>query len=108
MKKIFEELNMSNEDAYIAYIAKNCLNKFRQDFGYKDGTYIKDWNGKEDNVVAFELANKIGAEDSLFDKLYNDLKKVYACYVVDKQEPHLSNILDDINYIKSVDTEIGE
>ena len=28
--------------------------------------------------------------------------------VLEKQEPHLSNILDDINYIKSVDTEIGE
>ena len=102
MKAIFEKLEMSNEDVYIAYITKNCLNKFRQDNGYKDGTYIKDWNGREDNVVAFELANKIGAEDSLFDKLYNDLKKVYACYVIDKKEPHLSNILDDINYIKSV------
>ena len=108
LKIMFKKLDMSNEDVYIAYITKNCLNKFRQDNGYKDGSYIKNWNGREDNVVAFELANKIGAEDSLFDKLYNDLKKVYACYVIDKKEPHLSNILDDINYTKAVDTEIGE
>ena len=33
------------------YIGKNVLNKFRQDHGYKDGTYKKIWNGVEDNVV---------------------------------------------------------
>jgi hypothetical protein len=72
---------MTNEDVYIAYIVKNCLNKFRQDFGYKDGTYIKEWQGREDNIVAYELANKIGATENLFDRLYSDLRKVYVCYV---------------------------
>lgn len=107
MKRIFEALEMSNEDVYIAYITKNCLNKFRQDNGYKDGTYIKDWNGKEDNVVAFEIANEWGADEELFEQLYLDLETYYKEEVLEKQEPHLSNILDDINYIKSVDTEIG-
>ncbi len=107
MKKIFEELNMGNEDVYIAYITKNCLNKFRQDNGYKDGSYIKNWNGKEDNVVAFEIANEWGADEELFEQLYLDLETYYKEEVLEKQEPHLSNILDDINYIKSVDTEIG-
>lgn len=77
MKKIFEELNMSNEDVYIAYITKNCLNKFRQDNGYKDGTYNKDWNGREDNVVAFEIANEWGADENLFEQLYIDLETYY-------------------------------
>lgn len=63
MKAMFESLNMTNEDVYIAYITKNCLNKFRQDFGYKDGTYIKDWNGREDNIIAFEIANEWGADE---------------------------------------------
>lgn len=81
MKQIFMQLDMSNEDVYIAYIVKNCLNKFRQDFGYKDGTYIKEWQGREDNIVAYELANKIGATENLFDRLYSDLRKVYVCYV---------------------------
>ena len=108
MKRIFTKLNMSNEDVYIAYITKNCLNKFRQDNGYKDGSYIKVWNGKEDNVVAFEIANEWGADEELFEQLYLDLETYYKEEVLEKQEPHLSNILDDINYIKSVDTEIGE
>ena len=81
MKQIFKALNMTNEDVYIAYIVKNCLNKFRQDFGYKDGTYIKEWQGREDNIVAYELANKIGATENLFDRLYSDLRKVYVGYV---------------------------
>lgn len=82
MKQIFKQLGMSNKDVYIAYIVKNCLNKFRQEHGYKTGEYIKDWNGKEDNVVAYELANQLGAKEYLFDELFNELKKVYACYVL--------------------------
>lgn len=81
LKIIFDKLEMTNEDVYIAYITKNCLNKFRQDFGYKDGTYIKEWQGREDNIVAFELANKIGATENLFKELYDDLKKIYVCNV---------------------------
>ena len=108
MKKIFEELNMRNEDVYISYITKNCLNKFRQDNGYKDGSYIKNWNGREDNIVAFEIANEWGADEELFEQLYLDLETYYKEEVLEKQEPHLSNILDDINYTKAVDTEIGE
>ena len=108
MKRIFTKLNMSSEDVYISYITKNCLNKFRQDNGYKDGSYIKNWNGREDNIVAFEIANEWGADEELFEQLYLDLETYYKEEVLEKQEPHLSNILDDINYIKSVDTEIGE
>ena len=85
MKKIFEELNMRNEDVYIAYITKNCLNKFRQDNGYKDGSYIKNWNGREDNVVAFEIANEWGADEELFEQLYLDLETYYKEEVL-KQE----------------------
>lgn len=36
---------------YILYVGKNILNRFRQDHGYKEGHYIKEWNGEEDNVV---------------------------------------------------------
>lgn len=107
MKRIFTKLNMSNEDVYISYITKNCLNKFRQDNGYKDGSYIKYWNGREDNVVAFEIANEWGADEDLFEQLYKDLETYYKEEVL-KQEAHLSNISDDINYTKAVDTEIGE
>ncbi len=45
---------MSNLDVaslYRLYVGKNILNQFRQDHGYKEGTYIKEWHGKEDNLV---------------------------------------------------------
>lgn len=77
MKSIFNELDMSNKDVYIAYIVKNCLNKFRQDNGYKEGTYNKIWNGKEDNVIAYSLANELGAIDNLFEELYKKLNIYY-------------------------------
>ena len=77
MKQIFKFLDMSNEEVYISYITKNCLNKFRQDNGYKKGTYDKYWNEKEDNVVALEVAKGIGAKDSLFEELYSSLEFIY-------------------------------
>lgn len=63
------------------YIAKNVLNMFRQKHGYKDGTYIKNWNGKEDNQVLMQLieANP-SAEPSklllLLGKTYNEITGV--------------------------------
>lgn len=84
MKQIFKQLNMSNEEVYIAYIVKNCLNKFRQDNGYKQGFYIKDWKGKEDNVVAYKIAKEWGATEALFDNLYDDLTVYYNEEVLTK------------------------
>ena len=59
---------------YKFYIAKNILNQFRQNHGYKDGTYIKEWDGKEDNVVMLEIL-----EDRLLNakELYHELEKNY-------------------------------
>ena len=58
------------------YIGKNCLNQFRQDHGYKEGSYIKVWNGNEDNVVMVDLLEKM--EDVGFDDLYSKLKEEYS------------------------------
>lgn len=63
-------------DLHTAYITKNCLNKFRQDNGYKDGTYIKMWNGKEDNVIAWDLARQLDSENK-FENLYKELENYY-------------------------------
>lgn len=48
-------LDLTPDELYNLYIGKNALNKFRQDNGYKEGTYIKIWDGKEDNVVMQEI-----------------------------------------------------
>ena len=56
------------------YIGKNVLNKFRQDNGYKEGTYKKSWNGVEDNVALGEIL-KSGICG--VDEIYNELQKKY-------------------------------
>ena len=63
------------ETLYRLYVGKNILNQFRQDNGYKDGTYIKVWNGEEDNVVM----KRIWEEDSAIkpDALFKELTKLY-------------------------------
>ncbi len=58
------------------YIGKNCLNKFRQDNGYKEGTYIKIWGTQEDNVVMVELLDTMESVD--FDTLYQQLNNEYS------------------------------
>jgi len=60
---------------YQIYMAKNVLNTFRQDHGYKEGSYIKEWNGKEDNVVMFEIIEQMTVFSG--DALYDSLKKRY-------------------------------
>jgi hypothetical protein len=57
------------------YIGKNCLNKFRQDHGYKEGNYNKIWNGKEDNVYMTNIIDTMKTVN--FDDLYDSLKKAY-------------------------------
>ena len=56
---------MDLNELYRQYIGKNTLNFFRQDHGYKEGTYIKVWHGKEDNEVLANLVNvlDVSAED---------------------------------------------
>jgi dimeric dUTPase (all-alpha-NTP-PPase superfamily) len=68
-------LNLSLDELYILYIGKNILNQFRQDNGYKSGTYIKNWNGQEDNVV---MQNILSQNSDISPKeLYQKLRKLY-------------------------------
>jgi len=63
------------DELYTTYVAKNVLNLFRQANGYKEGTYIKDWNGLEDNVV---LANLMASFPTYGpDMLYGALEGHY-------------------------------
>jgi bifunctional DNA-binding transcriptional regulator/antitoxin component of YhaV-PrlF toxin-antitoxin module len=68
-------VEMDFEMLYDLYIGKNVLNKFRQDYGYKEGRYKKIWNGKEDNEVLREILKKL--EKKNFEIIYNELEKVY-------------------------------
>jgi len=72
---LMEDIDMLVDDLYTGYTTKNVLNILRQNNGYKEGTYIKTWNGKEDNEVVFEIAS---AEDRNFDELYKVVQEHYT------------------------------
>ena len=63
------------ETLYRLYVGKNILNQFRQDNGYKEGTYIKVWAGEEDNVIMKRIWEDNA--DIAPDALYNELTKLY-------------------------------
>lgn len=61
------------------YIGKNVLNFFRQDHGYKSGSYRKIWAGREDNEHLSELVAQLDAGSKNFaDDLYQALAERYA------------------------------
>ena len=60
---------------YQLYIGKNILNQFRQDHGYKEGTYIKIWNGKEDNVAMQQILEE--NPQITPERLYQKLEEAY-------------------------------
>jgi len=78
IKDFFELTVMSGLDLqtlYRLYVGKNILNQFRQDNGYKEGTYIKVWNGDEDNVVMKKIWEK--NTEITPELLYRELSKLY-------------------------------
>lgn len=69
---------MTFDELFRLYVGKNVLNLFRQDFGYKDGTYIKTWNGREDNEHLTEIMETLDSKsDSFSVNLYEKLKERY-------------------------------
>jgi dimeric dUTPase (all-alpha-NTP-PPase superfamily) len=75
----FELVRMSNLDIntlYRLYVGKNILNQFRQDNGYKDGSYIKIWNGEEDNLVMKRIWEESGELKP--EALYKALQERYS------------------------------
>jgi len=67
------------DSLYTAYVGKNVLNFFRQDKGYKEGTYCKNWDGREDNEHLSELVEQLDrrAED-FSEQVYRALERRYG------------------------------
>lgn len=73
---LMRRLELSWDQLHVMYVAKNVLNMFRQAHGYKQGTYVKEWFGKEDNVV---LADLLAARpDATPEQLTERLESIYA------------------------------
>ncbi len=71
-------MGMDIPELYKRYVVKNQLNTFRQDHGYKDGTYIKIWDAVEDNVIAFNIMEEQPnlTPEQLYKKLEEEYKQV--------------------------------
>lgn len=71
-------MNMDLDELFRQYVGKNTLNFFRQDHGYKDGSYIKVWNGEEDNEVLAKIVRSLDTSAQDFQQqLYQALKNKY-------------------------------
>lgn len=78
---LLKAVDMDFNDLYCGYVGKNVLNFFRQDHGYKDGSYQKVWNGMEDNEHLVELVAELDTSDTGFsDLLYKGLESRYTQY----------------------------
>jgi len=71
-------IDLSFDELYTRYVGKNVLNFFRQDNGYQDGSYRKQWGGKEDNEHLVEAVAELDHTSPLFkDDLYQALEQRY-------------------------------
>jgi hypothetical protein len=65
-------IDMDFDALYRTYVGKNVLNFFRQDHGYKDGSYIKIWADREEQPLSRLIsACKISSGDSVAAELYS-------------------------------------
>lgn len=70
---------MDEQELYKRYIGKNVLNFFRQDHGYKDGSYVKIWQGREDNEHLSEVLDQLPLDsDNFADLVYQELESRYS------------------------------
>ncbi len=75
---IMDDCELSWEELYSQYVGKNVLNIFRQDYGYKKGTYIKIWDGREDNEHLVDIIDSLDPKNINFkEAVYSLLQKAY-------------------------------
>lgn len=77
-ESLLHDCDMEWNDLFKQYVGKNVLNVFRQDHGYKVGSYIKIWDGREDNEHLVEVLDQVDLElANVRDELYSALKARY-------------------------------
>lgn len=75
---IIAQCDMSTDTLFEQYVGKNILNFFRQDHGYKEGTYIKEWAGREDNEHLVDVLTALDSTlDNYADAVYEQLSLRY-------------------------------
>jgi dimeric dUTPase (all-alpha-NTP-PPase superfamily) len=75
---VMQALPLGFEELFGLYVGKNVLNRFRQDHGYKAGSYHKLWDGREDNEHLVEILGGLsGAPEETPRILYQALQARY-------------------------------
>jgi hypothetical protein len=76
---VMGHLSMDFDELYEIYVGKNVLNMFRQDNGYKEGSYQKIWNGREDNEHLADILHTLDSNSMSFkEDIYSALDDVYG------------------------------
>ena len=75
---VMNHLAMPFDELHEIYVGKNVLNMFRQDNGYKEGHYIKTWNGREDNEYLADILKRLDSDSVSFKAdIYEALEEAY-------------------------------
>lgn len=75
---VMADCEMDWTELYRQYVGKNVLNMFRQDHGYKAGTYLKEWSGREDNEHLVDIIHELDATAPDFEqRVYDGLSAAY-------------------------------
>lgn len=76
--RLMTDVGLDFDELYSRYVGKNVLNFFRQDNGYQQGTYRKQWQGKEDNEHLVEVVAMLDVHSHSFkDDVYDALTQRY-------------------------------
>jgi len=76
--RVMTALPLTYPELFSLYVGKNVLNNFRQDHGYKAGTYEKLWHGREDNEHLLEALEGLSCEPADVPRaLYGELESRY-------------------------------
>jgi hypothetical protein len=75
---VLDVLPLPLPELFRLYVGKNVLNHFRQDHGYKTGSYRKLWQGREDNAHLVEALEELDCPpQDVPDRLYAALAARY-------------------------------
>jgi C_GCAxxG_C_C family probable redox protein len=76
--EVMQAADLNFDQLFKTYVGKNVLNFFRQDHGYKEGNYVKIWQGREDNEHLAEILGRLDADSADFsDQVYRQLEQCY-------------------------------
>jgi len=93
---VWYSLGFNITDLFKFYFTKNCLNLFRQNHGYKEGTYQKIWHGEEDNAILNRVIIDIDYDDNFQDNVNFQIDQIYNSLDKQEMEKEQKNILDFI------------